>query len=188
MLDPLVSLAAPHHHVTGLRLLQRTPDRLSPVELDPGPGRIRACLDLPRYLLRVLGVGVVRRNKAHVGEKRGYPPHLRPLRPVSVPRRPEHTDNPPLATGYPPGHPQDGIQPDVGMGIIYDHLEPVLPGRRDPLEAPRNLSHPSYRTAYILFIRPHGEREGDGPSDVQHVVGSEQRRLELEDAPVVVER
>src|SRR5919112_5931543 len=188
MLDLLVSLTGHHHHVTGSRLLQSQPDRLSPVELDRGPGGTRASLDLPRYLLRVLRVGVVRSNEAHVGEKGGYPPHPGPLRPIPVSCGPEHADNPPSATGYSPGHPQDGIQPNVGVGVVYDHLEPVVPGCRDPFEASRNLSHSPHGKAYGLVIRPHGEREGGGPGDVEHVVRPEQRRLELEDVSVVVER
>src|SRR5215218_3821907 len=120
---------------------------LPPVELDAGPREIRAGLDLSCYLLGILRVGVVRRNKAHVGKERGYPPHLGSLRPVPISGRPEHTDNPPSATGYPPGHPQDSIQPNVGVGVVYDDLEPVLPTRRDPLEASRNLSHLPHRTS-----------------------------------------
>ena len=166
VLDPLVSLAGHHYDVAGSRRLQRAPDRLPPVELDAGPREIGAGLDLSCYLLGVLRVGVVRRDQAHVGEKRGYPSHLGPLRPIPISGRPEHTDNPPPATGYPPRHPQDGIQPNVGVGVVYDYLEPVLSGRRDPLEASRHLSHPPHRTSHRRFIRPDCEREGDGPSDV----------------------
>src|SRR5215212_11785449 len=110
MLDGLVALARHHHHVAAPRRLERESDRLPPVELDARSRRVGASLDLPRYLLRVLGIGVVRGYDAEVRQPGSDPAHLRALGPVPVPGRPENADDTPFSgLRHAPGHPEDGI-------------------------------------------------------------------------------
>src|SRR3712207_2249405 len=90
VLDPLVPLACHDHDIPLARRREGALDRLSPVEQHLGSRGVGPRRDLPGYLLRVLRVGVVGRDDAEVGETADHPAHLRALRPVPLPRRPEH--------------------------------------------------------------------------------------------------
>src|SRR5215213_808983 len=110
MLDRLVALSSHDHHVAVTRRLERVPYRLPPVELNAGSGGIRAYLDLPCYLLRILGISVVRGDDADVRQPGGDLAHLRTLGPVPVPCRPEHADDAPLSSvRHAPRHPEDRV-------------------------------------------------------------------------------
>ncbi len=188
VLHPLVPLPGDHHDVAGPGLVECAPDGLATVQDDRVGLGVGSRCHLLRDRLRVLGVGVVRGDDAHVGQSGGDLAHEGPLGAVPVAGRPVDAQHPAgrVVGGRRHGasrHLEHRSETHVGVRVVHDDLE--RRAAADPLEPPRHLRHVPDGSRQGLRLGAGLEGQGSGARDVEDVVGAEQGRVQGHHSPGV---
>ena len=182
----LMPLARKQNNVSRPRRTNRNRNRPRPVLLH---NALRRRLPHPRQSLfndrhRLFAPRIVLRQHHQIASFTRGPPHLRPLRPISIATAPKQRNHPPATAPHQLSRQRHQIpQRIIGVRIVHHHREASLARTRHHLKPPRHLPQRRRTRSNLLQRKPASQRRTRRRQQVLHIHPPRQRRCASPPSP-----